>query len=203
MKKLGNYILIILLTLISSKMISQNLIGVIEIDSIYNSLYEKSHIDSILIEFKISINKVHKKMENEFQNSYSKAMNSNICHTVKSQKEVEKRIKKMYFQLVEYGKYSVDTLELLSNEVLIEFKKYVYLEIEESIKEHKLKLVLEKNKLLYYDKSTDITQIIVNRFKQKQNREADFLNLLDKINNLLLKYNFEKRLNEVLIIKSK
>ena len=111
---------------------------------------------------------------------------------------MEERLKKIQLQLVEYDKYSVDTMGLLSNEILIEFKKYLYLEINDYIKEHKLKLVIEKNKLLYYDKSTNITQIIRRQLNQEQN---DFLSLFDKIDSLLLKYNFEKRLNEVLIIK--
>ena len=198
MKNLGNYILIIFFILLSSKIMSQDSITVIEIDSIYNDLYEESHIDSILFEFKTSINEVHTKMQNEFHYIYLEAINSNICHTVESHKQLEKRLKKVQFQLVEYGKYSVDTMGLLSNEILIEFKKYLYLEINDYIKEHKLKLVIEKNKLLYYDKSTNITQIIRRQLNQEQN---DFLSLFDKIDSLLLKYNFEKRLNEILIIE--
>ena len=198
MKNLENYILIIFFILLSSKIMSQDSITVIEIDSIYNDLYEESHIDSILFEFKTSINEVHTKMQNEFHYIYLEAINSNICHTVESHKQLEKRLKKVQFQLVEYGKYSVDTMGLLSNEILIEFKKYLYLEINDYIKEHKLKLVIEKNKLLYYDKSTNITQIIRRQLNQEQN---DFLSLFDKIDSLLLKYNFEKRLNEILIIE--
>lgn len=196
MKNLENYILIIFFILLSSKIMSQDSITVIEIDSIYNGLYEESHIDSILFEFKTSINEVHTKMQNEFHYIYLEAINSNICHTVESHKQLEKRLKKVQFQLVEYGKYSVDTMGLLSNEILIEFKKYLYLEIKNYIKEHKLKFVIEKNKLLYYDRSTNITQIIRRQLNQEQN---DFLSLFDKIDSLLLKYNFEKRLNEILI----
>ena len=62
MKNLENYILIIFFILLSSKIMSQDSITVIEIDSIYNDLYEESHIDSILFEFKTSINEVHTKM---------------------------------------------------------------------------------------------------------------------------------------------
>lgn len=199
MKNLEHYIIIIFFITISSKINAQNVIAVIEINSVYDNLYEKSHIDSILLKLKISTNQTYKKMQNESQNLYLAAIN--ICHTVESQKFWEKRLRKLQPQLEEYKKYSIDTIKLLSDEILVEFEKYVYLEIENYIKERKLKILIEKKQLLYYDKSTDITQIIIQRFKQKENREYSFWNLLEQINILLLKYNFEERLNEVLIVE--
>jgi len=180
--------IVILIFIHSNFCFSQDIkIGIVDVDSIVNSILEKSKFDSIYEICKENYFKLGENWVKKFNDKANEWRKYGGDYNLEKNKEIQRKFETMQNDIVMFEKFLLDTLPMYKEQLIKEMDSIVVSEYEKLGKEKGYSLILRKSQLIYFDDKENIADFkINNKIEYQKNIE----NLIRKYQIIFLeKYN--------------
>lgn len=184
-------ILFINITFSNTPIFAQNNIAVINTEKLTQTIKEKVYLDSMYSAIKDTLMQIGYREVKKLQKKFAEYQKYSGHYGIQKRQEIGEELQTDQDKLAAFEKYTTDTLNLFKQEALNEINQLINEEVQFYAKEKNLQLVINTKELTYYDKTLDITAVILPRIKARQ---ANHPTWIDKIEALKTKYLVEERL---------